>query len=99
MTRAVGTLWTVKFEYVTGCGDYGEVVARSSPRLVGIKTVVTGVPYYYVLGVNCSTEPLNTVVLVGYDFDVLNYGSATYATKGDTVDFVTATDVGSAVTY
>ena len=65
---------------------------------VDVEGVVTHIGNSEILGVYRTTEELNSVVLVGEDFNVVHGGTITYATEGKTVDLIPRANLSTTVT-
>ena len=71
---------------------------ESPETFVIIKPVICTISYQDMFQMRYSAKTFYAVIFIGKDFDMIYIGSATYSTQCETVDFISFTDIGSAVT-
>src|SRR5690606_22713002 len=98
VSGGIRTFGAVEFKSMPQCSDDYKIVERASPRLIGVDTIVSAVPRNHVGYAYCSAKPLNTIVLIGYDFAVVGTPSVSHSTGRKAFDFIARSGVGSPVT-
>ena len=91
---------SIDFEYVIRVSSHCHISVGYCTRvvLVDIDSVISLIKDNQVIYIYSTTEELNTIIIVGDDFNVINSSTRTYTTKGKTVDFITVSNSSTTVT-
>ena len=73
-------------------------LVSSGVSLVDVERVILTESNDHMAGVHCSSEELDTVVLVRINLDVIDFGAGADSTEGEAVDFVVSREIIAAVT-